>query len=201
MYPETDVPQTPVAEEYIDVLRANLPETAEKLIARLMDEYSLNSKLARQLMDSDYLSLFERIVASGKIPTTFVATFLTETCKSLEREGVAVHTVPDEKMEAMVRLVEDGSIAKEALVDLLKWQVSHISQEPAEAIQSLGLQMLTERELDQVIERSIEKNKKLVDEKGQGAFSSIMGSVMSEVRGRADPKLVTEIVRKRLAAR
>jgi glutamyl-tRNA(Gln) amidotransferase subunit E len=58
--------------------------------------------------------------------------------------------------------------------------------------------MMTEKELERVIDRSIEKNKKLVEEKGQGAFSSIMGAVMSEVRGRADPKLVTEIVKKRL---
>jgi glutamyl-tRNA(Gln) amidotransferase subunit E len=201
MYPETDVPQTPLAEEYIAALKAHLPETAEKLTARLMTEYSLNLKLARQLMDSDYLALFERIVASGKIPTTFVATFLTETCKSLEREGVTVHSVQDGKMEAMIRLVEAGSIAKEALVDLLKWQASHLGQEPAEGLRSLGLQMLTEKELEAAIERSFEKNKKLVDEKGQGAFSSIMGSVMSEVRGRADPKLVTELVRKKLAGR
>jgi len=198
MYPETDVPQSPITEEYIAVLKAHLPETSEKLTARLMDEYSLNSKLAKQLMDSDYLTLFERIVESGKIPTTFLATFLTETCKSLEREGVAVHTVPDGKMEAMVRLVEEGSIAKEALADLLKWQVSNPDRDPAAGLQSLGLHMLTETELEQLVDASIQKNKKLVEERGQGAFGSIMGAVMSEVRGRADPKLVTEIIKKRL---
>jgi glutamyl-tRNA(Gln) amidotransferase subunit E len=199
MYPETDVPPTPVAEEYIAMLKAHLPETAEKLIGRLMEGYTLNAKLARQLMDSDYLSLFERIVASGKIQTTFVATFLTETCKSLEREGVAVRTVPDAKVEAMFRLVERGAIAKEALVDLLKWQVSHLNEEPEVGVQSLGLRMLTEKELEPIVDRTIEKNKKLLDEKGQGAFPSIMGAVMSEVRGRADPKLVTDIVKRRLA--
>jgi len=199
MYPETDVPPTPVAEEYIAVLNAHLPETAEKLVGRLMETYSLNSKLARQLMDSDYLSLFERIAASGKVQPTFAATFLTETCKSIEREGVAAHTVPDAKMEAMFSLVESGSIAKEALADLLEWQVSHPNEEPEAGVQSLKLRMLTETELEPILERIIEKNKRLLDEKGQAAFSSIMGAVMSEVRGRADPKLVTEIVKRRLA--
>jgi glutamyl-tRNA(Gln) amidotransferase subunit E len=198
MYPETDVPPTPVSEEYIAALSAHLPETAEKLISRLMEAYSLNTKLARQLVDSDYLNLFERIVAFGKIQATFVATFLTETCKSLEREGVAVRTVPDGKIEAMFRLVEDGSIAKEALVDLLRWQASHLIEEPEVGVQSLGLRMLTEKELEPIIGRIIEKNKKLLDERGQAAFSSIMGATMSEVRGRADPKLVTELVKKRL---
>jgi len=199
MYPETDVPPTPVAEEYIAVLNAHLPETAEKLIGRLMEGYTLNAKLARQLMDSDYLSLFERIVAPGKLQTAFVATFLTETYKSLEREGVAVRTVPDTKVEAMFRLVERGLIAKEALVDLLKWQVSHFNEDPGAGVQSLGLRMLTEKELEPVVDHAIEKNKRLLGEKGQGAFPSIMGAVMSEVRGRADSKLVTEIVKRRLA--
>ncbi|HXX73348.1 MAG TPA: Glu-tRNA(Gln) amidotransferase subunit GatE [Candidatus Acidoferrales bacterium] len=200
MYPETDVPPTPVEEKYIAALNSHLPETSEKLVARLMQAYSLNSKLAHQLMDSDYLSLFERVESSAKVLPTFVATFLTETCKSLEREGIAVHTVPDRKMETMFSLIENGSIAKEALSDLLKWQVSHLNEEPEAGVQSLGLRMMTENELRPIVDRIMEKNRKLLDEKGQAAFSSIMGAVMSEVRGRADPKLVTEIVKKRLAA-
>jgi len=200
MYPETDVPPTPVEEKYVAALNSHLPETSEKLVARLMQAYSLNSKLAHQLMDSDYLSLFERVESSAKVLPTFVATFLTETCKSLEREGIAVHTVPDGKMETMFSLIENGSIAKEALSDLLKWQVSHLNEEPEAGVQSLGLRMMTENELRPIVDRIMEKNRKLLDEKGQAAFSSIMGAVMSEVRGRADPKLVTEIVKKRLAA-
>ncbi|HYB83895.1 MAG TPA: Glu-tRNA(Gln) amidotransferase subunit GatE [archaeon] len=199
MYPETDVPPAPVAEEYLAVLNAHLPETAEAMVGRLMETYSLNAKLARQLMDSDYLSLFERVVASGKIQPTFAATFLTETCKSLEREGVQVHSVPDKTMETLFRLVEAGSIAKEALAGLLKWQVSHLNEPPEVGVQSLKLRMLTEVELQPIMDRIIEKNKRVLDEKGQAAFSSIMGAVMSEVRGRADPKLVTEIIKRRLA--
>ncbi|HYB67772.1 MAG TPA: Glu-tRNA(Gln) amidotransferase subunit GatE [Candidatus Acidoferrales bacterium] len=199
MYPETDVPETPLPEEQIATLRAHLPETPEKLATRLMDQFSLNQKLAKQVVDSDYLSLFEQVVADRTVPPTFAATFLTETCKSLERDGVAIHTVPDAKIAAMFQLMAKGAFAKEAMPDLLKWQVSNPNLEPSQGIQNLGLQMLSETELEQVIERHIEKNKKLVETKGQGAFPSIMGSIMSEVRGRTDPKLVTEALKKRLA--
>jgi glutamyl-tRNA(Gln) amidotransferase subunit E len=151
------------------------------------------------VVDSDYLSLFEQVVAKGAVPPTFAATFLTETCKSLEREGVPVHTVPDAKIDAMFQLMAKGAFAKEAMPDLLKWQVSNPNLDPSEGIQGLGLQMLNEAELEQVIERHIEKNKKLIETKGQGAFPSIMGSIMSEVRGRTDPKLVTEALKKKLS--
>ncbi len=199
MYPETDVPETPVPEEYISTLRAHLPETPEKLAKRLMDQFSLNQKLAKQVVDSDYLSLFERIVANGAVQSTFAATFLTETCKSLEREGVAVRTVPDAKIESMFKLMARGAFAKEAMPDLFKWQVSNPTSDPSEGIQHLGLQMLSQTELEQIIDRHVEKNKKLIEAKGQDAFPSIMGSIMSEVRGRTDPKLVTETLKKKLS--
>ena len=201
MYPETDVPPTPITSDYVAQLKANLPETSEALIKRLMGQYALNTKLAKQLVDSDYLNLFEDVVASGKVQPTFVATFLTETCKSLERDGVAVHSIPDANMKDMLDLVGTGSVAKEALPDLVKWQANNPNTGPAEGIKSLGLRMLTEQQLEEVINRHIEKNRRLIDERGQGAFSSIMGSVMSEVRGATDPKLVAEILKKRLTSK
>jgi len=199
MYPETDVPQTPITQEFVNTLKANLPETPEKLTKRLVDQYSLNQKLSKQLVDSDYLALFEQIAAASKVPPTFIATVLTETCKSLEREGVPIHSVPDNKIQRIFRLVDEGAVAKEAVVDLLKWQAANLAEDPVDGVKKLGLRMLSERELEQIIDRHIEKNKKLIDERGEGAFSSLMGSVMSEVRGSIEPKQVTETLKKRLA--
>ena len=199
MYPETDVPPTPVTDELIATLKASLPETAESLTKRLIDQFSLNQKLAKQLIDSDYLALFEQISATGKTPPSFVATALTETYKSLEREGIPVHCIPDEKILAIFRLVDQGTVAKEAITDLLRWQAKSPNADPGEGVRELDLRMLTERELEQVIERHIEKNKKLIEDRGPAAFSSLMGSVMSEVRGSTDPKTVTEKLKEKLA--
>ena len=199
MYPETDVPPTPVTEELITKLKATIPETPESLVKRLMNQFSLNEKLAGQLVDSDYLKLFEEIAATSKVQASFVATVLTETYKSLEREGVPVHSVSDAKIEAVFKIVDEGLVAKEAVVDLLRWQTKNLGLDPAEGVKQLGLRMLTEDELQQVIDRHIEKNKKLLDEKGAEAFASLMGSVMSEVRGSTEPKLVAEKLKKRLA--
>jgi len=200
MYPETDVPPTTVTDELLHFLASNLPEKPEVTISRLLEKYSLNQKLAKQLLDSDYLQLFETIVASSpNVQPSFVATFLTETSKSLEREGVPVDVVSDEQIHDMFKFVNDGVIAKETLPELLKWQTKNPQGTMMEAIKSLGLRMLSERELDDIIERHVSKNKKLVQEKGTASFASIMGSVMAEVRGSADPKLVTKRVKARLS--
>jgi glutamyl-tRNA(Gln) amidotransferase subunit E len=124
---------------------------------------------------------------------------LTETCKSLEREGIPVHSIPDEKIQAIFGLVDEGAVAKEAVADLLKWQTENPRADPKDGVKALGIRMLTERELEQVIEQHIEKNRTFIEERGPAAFSSMMGSVMSEVRGSTDPKLVTQKLKEKLA--
>ena len=57
---------------------------------------------------------------------------------------------------------------------------------------------MSQPELETIINQHLEKNRKLVEEKGSAAFPSLMGSIMSEVRGKTDPKLVTEILKKKL---
>jgi Glu-tRNA(Gln) amidotransferase subunit E-like FAD-binding protein len=199
MYPETDVPSVPVTECLMAQLKSRLPETPEESTKRLSKQYSLNQKLSKQLVDSDYLTLFERTArASTTIPASFIATMLTETCKSLEREGFAVHEISDEKMGLVFQLVDHGTIAKEAMPDLLKWQVKKLDLDPIEGINELGLRIMSQSELEKIINQHLEKNRKLVEEKGASAFPSLMGSIMSEVRGRSDPKVVTEILKRRL---
>ncbi|HXY82315.1 MAG TPA: Glu-tRNA(Gln) amidotransferase subunit GatE [Candidatus Saccharimonadales bacterium] len=198
MYPETDVPPTPITDALIRKLTSTLPEKPEATINQLITKYSLNQKLANQLVDSDYLELFKSIAATSNVQPSFIATFLTETCKSLKRDGVPVESVLDEKIQAMFKLVDAGEIAKETMPELMKWQAKNLQAEPTEAIRSLGLRMLTQTELDSIIDRHISKNQKLVEEKGAAAFPSIMGSIMSEIRGSADPKVVTERVKVKL---
>jgi glutamyl-tRNA(Gln) amidotransferase subunit E len=200
MYPETDVPSVPITERMLSDLKSHLPEPPEHIIKRLISEYSLNQKLATQLVDSDYLALFEKTAKTTKaVQSSFVATMLTETCKSLERDGIPIHSIDDTKMEAVFKLVDERMIAKEAMPDLLKWQAKNLDSDVREGIKALRLRMLPEPELAAIIDNHLLKNRKLVNEKGADAFASVMGSVMSEVRGSADPKVVAEMLKIKLA--
>jgi glutamyl-tRNA(Gln) amidotransferase subunit E len=202
MYPETDVPSTPISSEWMDRLRSNLPKTQDQTMKHLSEQFSLNQKLAKQLVDSDYLMLFEQISTSAKnIQPSFVATMLTETCKSLERDGFPVHLIDSKKVKSIFELVGSGVLAKEAMPDLLKWQTKNLDADPKDGIKELGIRMLNEAELKAIIDQHIEKNRELVAEKGTGAFPSLMGSVMSEVRGSTDPKKVSQMLKDRLATR
>jgi glutamyl-tRNA(Gln) amidotransferase subunit E len=198
MYPETDIPPVLITAELVERIRRNLPEPAEKKIERLMKQYSLNEKLANQVVDSDYAALLEAVVKESGVSATTVAAFLTETLKALKRDGVQVESVADEQLLEIFRAVGLGELTKEAVADVFTWLSKHEGKSVQDAVDQLGLKMFSETELEGIVDRVVAENKRSIEGSGNKAFGLLMGAVMKEVRGRADPELVAKLLRGRL---
>ena len=199
MYPETDVPPVQISTKRIKRIAENLPRMPEELAKELGSKYEIGQKLASQLVNSDYLSTFEEIVTSARgVSPSFVATVLTESLRSLARERMQVENVKDSHLKEVFELVAVGKTAKESVLEILRWLSSNPEAGAEDALRSLKLGMLTSEELGGIISKALESNRSLVDENGTKALGKMMNLVMGEVRGRADPKLVTELLRTRL---
>ena len=204
MYPETDIPPVRITPEYVEALKAKLPEPPEKTVERLMRDYGLNEKLAWQVVDSEHQAFFERVVRETGVPATVVATTLTELLKSLRRDGFDVGKLTEEQLYELFSLVGRGETFKEAIPEVLKWLCKHEGRSAREALEALGLKALSGEELRAVVERVVAEKADLVAKIGERAVGPLMGAVMKLVRGRADPakvrELVAQAVRERLAA-
>ncbi|MBX5326397.1 MAG: Glu-tRNA(Gln) amidotransferase subunit GatE [Candidatus Bathyarchaeia archaeon] len=198
MYPETDVPPIQVKPEYLAQLRSQLPELPEQKMQRLMMDYALNEKLARQVLDSEYSQLFEVIVQNCGVSATTVAVALTETLKALKREGFAVENVSDEQFIELFRAVGSGELAKEAIPDVLGWLAKNETATVAQAVENLGLGTLKPEELERIIDDAIRDNAALVKERGTAAFGALMGIIMKQARGKAKAESVSELLKKKL---
>nr|MDO8132617.1 Glu-tRNA(Gln) amidotransferase subunit GatE [Candidatus Njordarchaeum guaymaensis] len=199
MYPETDVPPIQLSDDYLEKMRASLPEMPEAKMGRLMKEYDLNRKLARQILDSEYAGLFEDVVRETGVSPTVVAVAFTETFKALRRDGVPVENVGNEQLRELFVLLGSGETTKEAIPDVLTWLSRHEGATVREAVQGLDLTMLSEKDLLSIIDGLIAESRALVEERGMGAFGVLMGVVMERVRGRAKAEVVSETLKKRLA--
>jgi glutamyl-tRNA(Gln) amidotransferase subunit E len=198
MYPETDIPPSEISSALVEKIRSNLPEPTEKKLKRLMKEYGLNKKLATQIIDLEYGGLFEVIVKESGVAATTVAVFLTETLKSLRRDGVSVEKVSDSQVMEIFRGVGSGELVKEALADVFVWLSENDGKSLQDAVDALGLKMFSTTELALLVDRIIAENNQAVDRMGQRAFGMLMGVVMKEVRGKADPSIVRALLRERL---
>jgi glutamyl-tRNA(Gln) amidotransferase subunit E len=199
MYPETDIPPTLISAGLVKKVRSNLPELAEKKHARLIKQYGLNEKLATQIVDSEYGGLFEVIAKESGVSATTISVFLTESLKALKRDGVQTENVADEKIKEIFQLVGSGELAKEAIPNVFSWLSENEEKTVPDTLETLGLRMLTQEELERFIDRVIAENKKSVDQLGKKAFRMLMGAVMKEVRGKADPSLVSALLKERLS--
>ena len=198
MYPETDIPSLAITSYLVEKIQSNLPEPAEKKLERLMMEYCLNEKLAKQIVDSEYSGLFEFIVKETGVTAITVAVFLTETLKALKRDGVEIEKVTDAQILEVFRGVGLEEVTKEAVADVVVWFSENEGKSFQDAVDKLGLKMFTREELTKIVDRVITENKGSVDHLGKKAFGLLMSIVMKEVRGKADPGLVSALIREQL---
>jgi len=198
MYPETDVPPIQLSHEYVEKLRACLPELPEQKMRRLKKEYGLNMKLVRQILDSEYTDLFEVLAQETKVSPTVIAVALTETMKALRRDGIEVERVGDDQLRELFHLVDSGETTKEAIPDVITWLSKHEGATAKEAVESLGLAMISEEELEKMIDDLIKENKSLIEERKESAFGPLMGMVMKRTRGRVKAETVSEMLKRKL---
>jgi glutamyl-tRNA(Gln) amidotransferase subunit E len=198
MYPETDVPPIQITPNHLKRLQAQLPELPEQKMERLTRTYSLNQKLAKQILDSEYAPLFETIVKETNVSPTTVAAILTETIKGLKREGIQTENISDQQLRELFSLIGAGQTAKEAVPDIITWLAKHENASVKQALESLGLGMLSENELEKLIDELIKENKSLIEKSGENAFGTLMGLVMKKVRGKANAETVASALKKKL---
>lgn len=198
MYPETDIPPSLITNDLVAKVRLNLPESSEEKFARLVNQYCLNKKLAKQVLDSDYGDLFETIAERSGVSATLIAVFLTETLKALRREGVQIENVKDDLTMEIFSCLGSGDIAKEALTELFVWLSENIDKSLNDAINALNLKMFSKAEVEKIVDNVISENKKLISQLKEKAYGRMMGIVMKKVRGKADPGIVGELLRERL---
>jgi len=201
MYPETDVPPVEVTQEVLARIKAKLPPPREAVMKELSTDYQLNKKLVDQLVESEYVCVFRRVCSESGVAPSYVATVLTENLKSLGMDGVPVDRRTADHFESVCASIREGEVAKEAAPSLLSWLSKNTNSTVEDGIRELGLRMLSEDELRNTVDRVIGANHSLIEQRGEGAQGKIIGLVMSEVRGSADPATVANMVKARIAGR
>lgn len=211
MYPETDIPPVVISLARIERIAKALPELLEDKLERYQKEYGLSSDLAGQMIRSDQWPVFEKSVEALKklsrgqslvitgLSSVFANT-LVGTLKDLSRAGHAVDTIGEEKLLEVFESVAKGTVSKEAIPRVLEELSKNPRARAADVIRDLGYETLGEDEVRHIVRRELAERREFVLQRGEGASRPLMGVVMKEIRGRADGKLVSEVLHKELKA-
>ncbi len=205
-FPEPDLVPFTVSKECIEKLRAGLPELPAARTERLRRDYELSGYDAEVLTsEKAHADYFEEAVKNGvsaKLVSNWMQSELFGELNA-RKQTVSACQVSPENLAGLIRLIENntvsGKIAKEILPVMLDTGKS------AEAIvEEKGLKQITDTgALERVIARVIEANPSVVNDVRSGkkqAAGFLVGQVMKETGGKANPKLVNEILNQKIAS-
>jgi len=194
MYPETDIPPLPLPREYVEEVRRRLPPSLDEVAEWISRRYGVSRQIADELIDSEKVELFERVVGETGVQPSIAASILVEHMKSLRREGYEVEKIREEDLLEFFRRVVRGELAKEAAPEIIKWLAQNPGKNLDDAINALGLRAASLEEIRARIAELVEANRDLVRSNPGKAISVIMGELMKTYRGRFDGGKLYQLV-------
>ncbi|WP_406662051.1 Glu-tRNA(Gln) amidotransferase subunit GatE [Methanolobus sp. ZRKC3] len=200
MYPETDVPQVDISADYFESIE--IPELLTERAKRFVSDYSLHKELAEKIVYSTHLPLFEQLMqeleGNQNITATLVVRTLTGTLPELKRDGVQIDKLQDSNFADVFSLVAAGELAKEGIDDVLRELAKKPSITAKDAAEKLGLGGIDTAQIENFIDNMITERQDFIKEKGPGAIGPLMGVVMGEFRGKADGKLLSDLLKQKV---
>jgi len=193
MYPETDIKPVSISEELLKKIKENLPELPDEKKNRFMKKYKLPKEMATQIIHSHSLQLFEKFVKKyNKIKTSIIANTLLAIPNEIKKKyNLDPDSIQPRFFDAALDLLQQNKIAKEGIIEIILGLIENPNAQALKIAEDKDILKIPRDKVKKIIQKLIEENKEIIDKKGKKAF---MGIVMKNLKGKADGKLVNEII-------
>ena len=202
-FPDPDLLPLEIEQDWVDEIAANLPELPDQKKARFVTDFSLSEYDANVLTaELDSAGYFEEVAKGrdGKLAANWV---INELFGRLKKDDCDISESPvtPAQLGGIIDLISKGEISGKIAKDVFEIVYSE-GGEPAQIVDSRGLKQVTdtgaiEAAVDQVIaDNPAQVEKAKANSKLAGWF---VGQVMKATGGKANPKVVNELVATKLA--
>ncbi|MBC7859971.1 MAG: Asp-tRNA(Asn)/Glu-tRNA(Gln) amidotransferase subunit GatB [Burkholderiaceae bacterium] len=210
-FPDPDLPPLVIGADWIERVRAAMPELPDAMRARFATEYGLSDYDGLILTQSQAMAAyFEAVVAkTGKEQAKTAANWLMgDVASTLNRENVDIADAPvsGAQLALLIQRIADGTIsnklAKEVFAGM--WEAKSGDENLADAIiESKGLKQISDSgALAAIVDEVLAANQKSVEQYRAGkeaAINALIGQAMKASKGKANPAQLTELLKQKLA--
>jgi aspartyl-tRNA(Asn)/glutamyl-tRNA(Gln) amidotransferase subunit B len=198
-FPEPDlVPMAP-SRDWVEQLRATLPEPPAARLQRVSAEWGFSELEMRDVLSSGAVNAIEATVAAGASPQSARKWWLTEVARRANETGVDLEDVgiSPQQVAEIQALVENGTINDKLARQVFEGVIAGEGS-PAEVVAARQLAIVSdEGALAAAVNEAINANPDIVDKIKSGkvqAAGALIGSVMKQMRGQADAARVRELI-------
>jgi len=214
-FPEPDLPilhlGTP---EYLNGIKAEIPELPQQKRKRLRREYELDEKsIELFVFNKDFGEYFEKVVSEFdprlphtkifnliKLATNYLITDLQGLLKGAQVSGEDFLITPEDFAQ-FITLIHDGKISSKIAKQVLSGMFK-TGADPSHIIEEQGLIQITDTAtIEKIVKEIISKNQKAIKDYKKGkenAFQFLIGKIMAQTKGKANPQIVKDILSKEL---
>ena len=199
-FPEPDLLPVVISEEWLEELRADIPELPEGRRQRFVKDYLLGHEEALLLTQTRHFAdYFETTVKIYDQPKAIFNWMLGELTRHLKKENKEITHCPvePEHLANLVRLIDQGGISGKIAKQVFE-KMYESGEDPQTIISQEGLQQISdEDQLKSIVNQVLESNPEQVEAYRagkEGLLGFFMGQVMKETRGQANPQLVSQML-------
>ncbi|MBU1196786.1 MAG: Asp-tRNA(Asn)/Glu-tRNA(Gln) amidotransferase subunit GatB [Proteobacteria bacterium] len=203
-FPDPDLVPLIVDDAWIQSIKATLPELPEARQARFVKEYDLTPTDAATLTSSIELADFFEQTASPLGDKKQAANWVMTTFLGmLNAQGITIDQSPirASAFSKLLKLLEDHKINANAAKIVFDEMLSS-AKDPETIVKEKQLEQVSDSfELEEMVKETIKENPQEAQAYKDGKtklFSFFMGQIMKKTRGKADPKIVTQLLNKNL---
>ncbi|SDM13559.1 aspartyl/glutamyl-tRNA(Asn/Gln) amidotransferase subunit B [Oryzisolibacter propanilivorax] len=204
-FPDPDLPPLVVAPEWIEQVRAAMPELPRAMAARFVQQYGLPEYDATTLTQSQAMAAyFEQAAQLSGQPKLASNWVMGEISRRLNAEEIGMEQVrvPAAQLAALIGRIQDGTISHNAARQVFEALWSGEGQEVDALIEAKGLKQMSDTgALEAIVDEVIAANAANVEQYRAGkdkAFNALVGQVMKASRGKANPQQVNALLKSRL---
>ncbi len=204
-FPDPDLVPIVVGEDWIEEVRKALPELPDAMRERFSAQYGISAYDARVLTSSKALAgYFERVVSEFPQPKTVGNWIMSDLLRELNRDSREIEDCPvtPENLAELLKLLDSGVVSGK-LAKAVFEEMYAGGKSARQIVDEKGLvQVRDESEIESAIDKVLADNPAEVEQFRAGKeklFGFFVGQVMRATKGKANPQLVNEILRKKLA--
>lgn len=202
-FPDPDLLPLELEQEWVDAIKATLPELPDEKKARFISDYKLSPYDAGVLVAEKASANFYETVAKGRDPKLAANWTMGELFGALNKQGKGIDQSPvsAENLGGLIDLISDNTISGRIAKDVFAEMVE-TGKPAALIVEEKGLRQVTDTgAIDSAIAGVLAANPdKVADYKSgkEKLFGFFVGQVMKQTQGKANPALVNELLIKKL---
>lgn len=204
--PDPSVPQIVISGEWLENMRSRLPEMPDRKAERFQRQFGLTREEAVMMSgERDLSEYFESVVGQGIRPKTATHWLTTQFLPALRdrRQTPADTTVKPDRFAGLLSMLEREEINANAARDILN-RLFETDETPSAIVEKAGVRQISDASaLEGIVEKVLAANPSAVADFRNGvskAMGFLIGQAMQASGGKANPKVIRDILAKKLAA-